>query len=49
MIRLLVVLLLTGCAHREPISVSPEAAHAIARMVACEKVEKDADERRGCE
>jgi hypothetical protein len=46
---LLITLLLTGCVHQNPIEVSPEAAHAIARMVQCEKVEKTSDDRKECE
>ena len=47
---LLITLLLTGCAHQNPIEVSPEAAHDVSRHMNClMKPEKDADERKECE
>jgi hypothetical protein len=45
---LILLLLLTGCAHKEPIVISPEAAQDLGKMMRCETA-KDAEERKECE
>jgi hypothetical protein len=52
---LILLILLTGCSHQQPSlimkidDVSVESYHGVSKMISCEKVEKDAEERKECE